>query len=357
VARQDTAIESRASLPTGFDEYPANLAALLSLGGVAGIAQPTYLDVESTGLNAGAGTIVFLVGLAQVVDGECIVQQFFLRDPADEPDLLAQIASALRPYSALITFNGKRFDAPLLGGRYTLHRAADPLPAEHLDLLPPSRRIWGRRLGQTSLTALESRILGIVRGPDVPGRDIPRRYFEYVRDGKSEAIIPVLAHNRHDLLAMVLLAGRIAALLAEPGRATGTAPSDLVGLGGLLEASGRADGARQCYQAALAGSSALDRAEALFRLATLTDKSTELERVVELLEVVAGYTVDRAVPASIELAKIFEHRTREPERALTYARRAFRLLRERPAPTTAITLPEVSHRIARLERKVQASNR
>jgi uncharacterized protein YprB with RNaseH-like and TPR domain len=46
-----------------------------------------FLDTETSGLSGGTGTYAFLVGVARFVDGEYVLQQFFMRDPAEEPAL------------------------------------------------------------------------------------------------------------------------------------------------------------------------------------------------------------------------------------------------------------------------------
>jgi hypothetical protein len=74
------------------------------------------------------------------------------------------------------------------------------------------------------------------------------------------------------------------------------------------------------------------------------------------LSVVAGYAVDLALPASVELAKLLEHRTRDPNRALAYARQARDLHRKSGVSRVGITAPELERRIARLERKVDRGN-
>ena len=85
-----------------------------------------FLDTETSGLAGGTGTYAFLVGAGRFVDGEFVLQQFFMRDPTEEPALLEGLASFLAPCEALVTFNGKSFDAPLLRTRYILHQIPVP---------------------------------------------------------------------------------------------------------------------------------------------------------------------------------------------------------------------------------------
>ena len=77
-----------------------------------------FLDTETTGLAGGTGTYAFLVGIGRS-DGETFrITQFFLREPSEEPALLNALSEYIRPTTALVTFNGKCFDAPLLDTRY-----------------------------------------------------------------------------------------------------------------------------------------------------------------------------------------------------------------------------------------------
>jgi uncharacterized protein YprB with RNaseH-like and TPR domain len=77
-----------------------------------------YLDTETTGLAGGAGTLVFLIGVGRFVDGVFRLRQYFLRDPADEPAMLTALQEDLEPARGFVTFNGQRFDMPLLEMRY-----------------------------------------------------------------------------------------------------------------------------------------------------------------------------------------------------------------------------------------------
>ncbi|HKJ39406.1 MAG TPA: ribonuclease H-like domain-containing protein, partial [Anaerolineales bacterium] len=130
-----------------------------------------FLDTETSGLSGGTGTYAFLVGAARFIDGNYVLQQFFMRDPAEEPALLEGLAKFLAPCEALVTFNGKAFDAPLLSTRYRLHHI--PIPYKdysHVDLLPLARRLWRDRLESRTLKYLEEHILGLTRSSEeVPG--------------------------------------------------------------------------------------------------------------------------------------------------------------------------------------------
>ena len=52
--------------------------------------------------------------------------------------------------------------------------------------------------GSCALTALERDILGLHRQDDVPGWEIPSRYFGYARTGDASGLAAVFEHNRLD---------------------------------------------------------------------------------------------------------------------------------------------------------------
>ena len=70
-----------------------------------------FLDTETSGLSGGTGTFSFLVGAGHFANGEFVLQQFFMRDPSEEPALLEGLGNFLASAKALVTFNGKAFDA------------------------------------------------------------------------------------------------------------------------------------------------------------------------------------------------------------------------------------------------------
>src|SRR5207344_1330547 len=121
----------------------------LFAGGAAARPPFVFFDLETTGLSGGAGTLAFLVGCGWFEpDGAFVTRQFLLARHADEPMLLEAVAAELARAGALVSFNGKSFDAPLLEGRYLFHRmvwSGRELP--HLDVLHPARRFWKPRDG------------------------------------------------------------------------------------------------------------------------------------------------------------------------------------------------------------------
>ncbi len=243
--------------------------------------QLVFLDLETTGLAGGAGTQAFLIGCAVVDGDELLVRQFLLAGFEHERALLAEIRHWLSPHCTLVTFNGRSFDVPLIETRYLFHRLEFPFAeAPHIDMLHASRRLWKERpsvagppLDEDSckLSVLERHLAGVHRVGDVPGFDIPSRFFRYVRDGNAFALQAVLEHNRIDLISLAVVTAR-AIRLIEQGPSATMHPRESLGLGRLYERAGMREHAEACYvhSAALAarvGREPDARAEALRRLA------------------------------------------------------------------------------------------
>src|SRR5215204_3778958 len=145
-----------------------------------------FVDLETTGLSGGAGTMAFLVGCGWFDMGAFQVRQFLLTSYAHERALLAAVASCFDAASLLVTYNGKTFDVPVMETRWMFHRMRMPLESvRHFDMLHPARRLWRARsdagaLRETShatasddggcrLGTLERVLCDVARVGDVPG--------------------------------------------------------------------------------------------------------------------------------------------------------------------------------------------
>lgn len=324
-----------------------------------------FLDLETTGLAGGAGTYAFLVGCAWFDGGVLRIRQYFLSTFSAERALLAAVAEAACQSGTLVTYNGKTFDLPLLDTRFLMHRLEAPFASRpHVDMLHPARRLWrgedDEAAGTTSsckLSLLEETLLGHVREGDVPGFEIPSRYFHYVRTGDARPLEPVLEHNRLDLLSLACVTARAACLL-EGGPAQASTGRETYGLGRLYERAGRAVDARACYaraggldegQGALARVDWLTKAEALRAYALLARRERRFEDAAMAWE---GILSLRRSPVAITqqaidaLAVHQEHRLGDARAARTLAMRSMALT---GSPSRRLA---VAHRLARLNRKL-----
>src|SRR5271163_2616435 len=211
-----------------------------------------FLDTETTGLMGGTGTYPFLVGIAWWDAGGLEVEQFFMREHSEEHALLVTLAERMAERRVLVTFNGKSFDWPLLETRYRMTRTIHPpAPRAHLDFLHPARNLWRLRLGSVRLAELERHVLGWNRGADIVSEMIPQIYFEYLRGGPPEPLVPIFMHNQMDLRGLAALSSRIVALLSEADK-QGKDGFELFGLSRICERRGEATRARTHYEQSLA---------------------------------------------------------------------------------------------------------
>ncbi len=270
------------------------------------------LDTETSGLAGGTGTWVFVVGLARWRQCALEITQFLLTRLDAEQAFLTQLAGALAGAGLLLSYNGKTFDLPLLAARLRLARLPDLTPGiAHLDLLHPVRRAFATRWPDCRLPTVEQRLLGRPRSGDLPGAEAPAAWLDWLRHGDGRRLGAVLAHNREDLLSVAALP----ALLAAVHRAPGGFGADPLRIARWRLAAGDAEGARGLLAAMEAD--ALD-ATARHLLARLYARAGDWPAALALWERLAEASDGTACEA---LAKYFEHRARDPLRALAYAER------------------------------------
>jgi len=312
-----------------------------------------FIDTETTGLGMGTGTYAFLVGVGRFEGDQFHLAQFFMRDPVEEPAQLAALEDFLAPCTALVSFNGKSFDIPILNARYTLHGWPSPLTgAAHVDLLHLARRLWRDRLPSRTLGNLEAQILGAERnGEDVPGWMIPQLYIDYLRSGDAGPLKSVFYHNAMDILSLAALFNHTASLLADPFENGNLHELDCLALGRLYDDLGEPGTAESLYRHVLeCDLPASAHAEAAMRLALHHKRQGAYEEAIPLWELAAGLG---DYDAHLELAKYYEHHRRELETALAWTERAANLVRAARLPVfeRRQRLEELEHRRERLERK------
>ncbi|MEZ5290685.1 MAG: ribonuclease H-like domain-containing protein [Vicinamibacterales bacterium] len=333
--------------------------------GGPGLGTPDGLcvvDLETTGLAGGAGTQAFLVGCARL-DGDGVhVRQFLAPGFEFERAQLGALAEWMADRTWLVTFNGRTFDVPLLEMRFAFNRLRWPwaeLP--HLDALHPARRFWRDRSVLTgpdpdeascTLGVLERRLSGVHRVGDVPGSEIPARYFQFARDGRAEPLEAVLEHNRLDLLSTLLVCARASRLVAE-GPAATERGQECLGLGRVYERLADAARAEGCYaRAAAEGLGVGDpllRAEALRRLAFLQRRDGRPDHAAASW---GALLATRGAPGRLRreareaLAIHHEHRARDLEAARAVVLEGLREAPDDPRRAGS------QHRLARIERKL-----
>jgi hypothetical protein len=327
-----------------------------------------FVDIETTGLMGGAGTHAFLVGCAWFENATFRVQQFFMVGHALERALLRMVRERVETGGPLVSYNGRTFDVPLLETRYVFHRQPPPFTDRaHLDMLPIARRLWrfarpivnvpGIQTDSCTLGALERVLFGVQRTGDVPGFDIPRRYFTFLRTGDATPLDPVLEHNRLDLVSLAVLTARALRLL-DTAPEGAERPRESLGLGRLLERVGLFDRAEACYERAVAMTAGSwhedDEQVGAEALRSLALRCRRAARYAEAASHWEALTRLRRCPQSLRhealeaLAIHHEHRSRDLDRAHAFAEQSERLARARHE------IDDASRRLARLRRKQEA---
>jgi hypothetical protein len=234
---------------------------------------------------------------------------------------LSAVAAAVADARQLVTFNGRTFDLPLLETRYLLARTSwwggD---VAHQDLYPVARALWRGRAADCRLTTLESALLGLERGDDLPGPLVPQVYFRYLRTRDPAPLPRIFAHNRWDLVALAGLHARAAALLRGPDPQHD--PLEWMGAGRWLERR-EPDRSARFYEAAFrAGLPAGLEARAAWRLGWLWRRAGRLTEARALWTEAVARAVRPPIRLLIDLAKLHEHHARDYGAALDATRAA-----------------------------------
>lgn len=307
-----------------------------------------YLDTETTGLG-GSGTVAFLVGTGFLTDHGFEVHQFMIRDYPEEQYLLKHIAGGLNKFDMLCTFNGKTFDIPLLESRFLMNRMdPSPLRIPHIDLLQLARRLWRLRLGKCNLGRLEEVILGKPRTDDLPGSEVPQRFFNYLKTGQLCLLDDVLKHNVQDIASLCVLLNHMADLYLHPEKIA--FPEDVYSMGRALERNSCTVQARRCYRLALRGKMG---SQASTALAHSYRRSGDLQEAAVIWKQMIASGRGGITPY-IEMAKYCEHRLRDIPTAMEYTRKAMSLLAEpslKDGSSVQSLQNELQYRYARLKRK------
>ena len=203
-------IERRRSHWGSLGEPAADLPELEALAAI-GLSGALFLDLETGGLSSSP---VFLAGTMHWNGEDFVLRQYFARHYGEEAALLEALDLALSGFEAMVTFNGKSYDAPFLRGRSLLHGVRLRLPAFHLDLLHLARRRWKTELADCRLQTLERYVCRRRRYGDVPGDEVPGLYHDFVRRGDPYRLVPVFHHNLLDVITMA----EILSALGSPAR-------------------------------------------------------------------------------------------------------------------------------------------
>jgi uncharacterized protein YprB with RNaseH-like and TPR domain len=334
-----------------------------ALVGTRPARRTVFIDLETTGLSGGAGTVAFLVGCGFYDLGAFQIRQFLLTSYSTERALLTAVAEFFDDAELIVSYNGKTFDVPVMETRWSFHRMEMPLDGvPHFDALHAARRLWKPRAedpteGGCRLSTLERLLFDVRRVGDVPGFEIPSRFFHFMRTGDPRPLEPVLEHNRLDLVSLAAVTARAVRLVEEGADGCPDGPQALA-VGRIYERAGLVERAEACYRRASTCDAVDVKCESLYRLGLRCRRDRRFAEAAGHWREIVALTEPRAVRrngaaaalrefAVEALAIHHEHRERDLETARELALFA---LEEGGNPRRT---SGYRHRLARLERKLE----
>ncbi len=311
-------------------------------------SRAVFIDTETTGLAGGTGTLAFLTGVGFFEGNSFKILQYFIRDYDEEIAVLYSLSNLLKNFDSMVSFNGKSFDIPLLSTRYMLNRMENPVEKTfHLDLLASARRLYRERLESVSLSSLEINLLSLEREGDIPGCEIPSVYFKFLRDRNPYPLKPIIYHNRMDILSMVTLTVSMARSFKAPFDSTTCPNQDYYCLGRVFEDMGMIEQSIKCYEKALNVSGV--REKSYTQLSLLYKRLERWQEAERLWINMAKYNIN-TVFALVELAKYYEHKLKDYDRAALVTQRALETVYKKSTFIGCSLKDEMSELKKRLER-------
>ncbi|MFD1738476.1 ribonuclease H-like domain-containing protein [Bacillus salitolerans] len=310
-----------------------------------------FFDTETTGLGSGVGNTIFLLGYAQVFRDHVLVKQLFLPSPSSEVALYHYFLQDIN-FSTLVTYNGKAFDWPQVKTRHTLIRDLVPkLPKfGHFDLLHASRRLWKNEYDSLKLSVVEKDILNITRKDDIPGFMAPMIYMQYLDDSNPEGVFGVMAHNETDILTLISLYIHLSKklLFSEASKS-----NERFEVARWLRTLGEEKEAQKVFEQLSSTDDMKIKWSSKMAMAMHWKKQNRYADSIQIWDEIhvsqeAQDTI--RIQAAVELAKYYEHKEKDIDKALEITERAYTIWKEK---FTTIRLSEEPHLEKRLSRLLQ----
>ncbi len=303
-----------------------------------------FLDTETTGLGSGAGTVAFLTGCGTLEpDDTLLIRQFLLSDYPGEPAYLAVLAGILTPDCCMVSYNGKSFDSNVLQTRFLMNGIPWTRPRQ-LDLLYSVRRLFRTRLSRCNLATVERDLLFVQRQGDIPGAEVPDRYFAFLETGAAEVLRPVVYHHEQDIVSLVKLLVFLEDDAASP---PSHSRADPVALARLIMPGAPTKAMAMLSDLVRHDSPFGDSRRAMVLLAGMLKRAGDVAQAVPLWE--SLFRNGGSAAAGIELAKYYEHRLGDPVSAIEVCREIQKRTNEGQFRDALL------HRMDRLSRRISES--
>lgn len=312
-----------------------------------------FIDLETTGLAGGTGTLPFLIGTGYFRDDKFHIAQFFLGEPAEEERLIRDFAGFLKEmdFQSVVTYNGKAFDLPLLETRFILNRQPFILAdLPHLDFLFSARSLWKHKHESCRLFHLAQQIVEAERAEDIPSSEVPYIYSMYLRSGDFSFIEPILYHNQEDILSLLGLVIAGAKLFIDDRKFTEGAEfdaMDMIGIGKIYRSVKDVERWVESYRRALTGDLPEEWAKRI-----KTDLSFHFKKN-ENWEEALGHWKDLASMGDLrgfeELAMYYEHKAKDYHQAKRWTEEGLALSMD----VSFGRRKDFKHRLERLNAKIR----
>ncbi|MFZ5981009.1 MAG: ribonuclease H-like domain-containing protein [Candidatus Zixiibacteriota bacterium] len=288
-----------------------------------------FFDIETTGLG-GSGAVAFLIGCGSVVPGGFEVRQYLLPDFSDEAAMLESVLEELSHDKTVVSYNGVAFDMSMIRDRMIVNRVAREIKISgHIDLLHSVRRLFKRRLGDCSLGNVEQELFGFYRDDDIPGYLIPSVYFDWLGSEQLDDMTAVMEHNRRDIFSLYFLVDFIYRVFESEGASLDEV-DDIYSLSRIYGRRKRHDKVLSLYSEMEKSASAELEDDILWFNSLAMKRSGQWSEAAQLWQRLAATVGREGYLANLELAKFFEHRQKDIEKALDHTRRAAGLCPDSP---------------------------
>ncbi|OUJ19187.1 putative exonuclease containing RNaseH-like domain [Methanonatronarchaeum thermophilum] len=162
------------------------------------------LDIETLGLH---NQPIILIGIGHPQKNHLKLNQLLIENPKQEKTVLQQTKKQLQNKTTIITFNGKTFDIPYIQKRQKHHNITPTKNKTHIDLYHYTKKT--HNLPKNKLNHIEKKLLNIQRKIDIPSSQVPKYYQTYLEKQNPGPLLPILSHNRQDILTLTNLYHKI----------------------------------------------------------------------------------------------------------------------------------------------------
>jgi len=188
------------------NRYPKSHPSALYSSCFTGNENFLFMDIETMGLK---GVPLILIGVARVENNKILVEQYLLRNLEEESAAIEAFLSHMDENTVFVSFNGQTFDIPYIKERMRHLGIKGNIQRYHLDLLHFSRRTWKEKLPNCKLQTIEKLLFNFEREDDVPSSMVPSFYKTYNETGNMGPLIPIVEHNREDVVTLARILSRL----------------------------------------------------------------------------------------------------------------------------------------------------